>query len=484
MKQFFKNYFSRDTIISYFLLLGVMALLYQIPTGNPAFEPIEQMTNDFELSDFVFSQMQDENNQDVKDNIVLVNIGFLGRPELAQMINNINRYEPKVLGLDISFKKDKGDEVDKPLEEALSKVKNLVMVKELDVESFDPKKNEFTKAGGSHPKFTKNAIGAYANFYSNDDDGFRTVRKVSSKEMLNGKPIYPLGVQLAKVFAPKKVDKFLARENDVEIINYIGNSEKFTTLDVEQVFDPYANFELFEALKEEVGNVMIGEDSGIDWAQHVFELSQSDPEQYMKTLDSLSTSKDFAEKPLFQQVIHDPELLYAFSAARKIHESLENSIKDKIVIMGYVKLPPSKPDLTDIFFTPKNERYVGKTYPDMYGAVIHANIVAMILRESYINEMSDWLSWTLSLILGYLSFAFFTYIYRYYDQWYDGVTKLAQIGASLIILFTIVQVFNHYNYKIDVTVGIFLIVLGGDFMEIYYSLIKNSVNKLFKSKKS
>lgn len=477
MKQILKDFFSRDTIISYFLLLGVMALLYHVPTGNPALEPVEQLTSDFELSDFVFSQMQDENNQDVKDNIVLVNIGYLGRPELAQMINNINQHNPKVLGLDISFKKDKGDEIDKPLEEALSKVKNLVMVNELREDSEDG----FSKADGSLPKFTKNATQAFANFFSDEDnDGFRTVRKLAPTAKLKGKEISAFSVQLAKVFAPKKVENFLARKNELETINYIGNIDKFTYLQTEQVYNPYANPELYQALKEEVGNIMIGEGSGIDWAQHVFELSQSDIEQYMNTVDSLSTSEDFAEKPLFQQVIHDPELLNAFSAARELHHSL-SILEGKIVIMGYV---PPKKDLDDIFFTPKNERYVGKTYPDMYGAVIHANIVAMILRESYINEMPDWLSWTLSLILGYLSFAFFTYIYRYYDQWYDGVTKLAQIGASLLILFTIVQVFNHYNYKIDVTVGIFLIVLGGDFMEIYYSLIKNSVNKLFKSKKS
>ena len=62
-------------------------------------------------------------------------------------------------------------------------------------------------------------------------------------------------------------------------------------------------------------------------------------------------------------------------------------IKDKIVLLGFMGINLNDKTFEDIFFTPLNERYAGKSFPDMYGVVIQANIISMILNKKYINTM-------------------------------------------------------------------------------------------------
>ncbi|MBK6915145.1 MAG: CHASE2 domain-containing protein [Ignavibacteriales bacterium] len=54
-------------------------------------------------------------------------------------------------------------------------------------------------------------------------------------------------------------------------------------------------------------------------------------------------------------------------------------MKDKIVLLGFMGLDLNTKTFEDIYFTPLNERYAGKSFPDMYGVVLHANIISMIL---------------------------------------------------------------------------------------------------------
>lgn len=152
-------------------------------------------------------------------------------------------------------------------------------------------------------------------------------------------------------------------------------------------------------------------------------------------------------------------------------------IKDKIVLMGYLGPELGTPTLDDVFFTPLNERYAGKTYPDMYGVVIHANIISMILHKSYIDYMSPWLSFVLAIVLCYLNIVLFYYIFKNYRKWYVAITKLTQLLEAIFILFLLVLFFYIFNYKIDITLSLLAILLLGDLLEIYEGFIKKMITK-------
>ena len=66
-----------------------------------AFDPVGQALKDCEMTDYVFSKMRED--PPVDERIVLVNIGTLTRREIAQEIQIINSYNPKIIAFDGFF---------------------------------------------------------------------------------------------------------------------------------------------------------------------------------------------------------------------------------------------------------------------------------------------------------------------------------------------------------------------------------------------
>jgi CHASE2 domain-containing sensor protein len=158
-------------------------------------------------------------------------------------------------------------------------------------------------------------------------------------------------------------------------------------------------------------------------------------------------------------------------------ESDISFIKDKIVLMGFMGLKLNDKTFEDIYFTPLNERYAGKAFPDMYGVVIHANIISMILNKKYIDIMPQWLSILLALVLSYISaFIIFNLKIKYKD-WFSAFTKIYILIISLLNLFVGVMVLHHFNYRINLTLALAVIVLTNTIVEIYQSYI----SKIFPS---
>ena len=65
-------------------------------------------------------------------------------------------------------------------------------------------------------------------------------------------------------------------------------------------------------------------------------------------------------------------------------------IEGRVVMFCYLgKYLGDRESLEDKFYTPLNKKYIGRAFPDMYGGVVHANAISMILNEDYIDAMSD-----------------------------------------------------------------------------------------------
>ncbi|HMP99796.1 MAG TPA: CHASE2 domain-containing protein, partial [Cyclobacteriaceae bacterium] len=131
----------------------------------------------------------------------------------------------------------------------------------------------------------------------------------------------------------------------------------------------------------------------------------------------------------------------------------------------------------DKFFTPLNKKYAGKTNPDMYGVVVHANVVSMIINEDYIDEIADWQETILAIVLCFLNIMFCVWVYRTFPEWYDGVTKLVQVIEFGILAFLMVMIFHWYSYKLDLTLSLAAVALVGDGYEVYAGVGKNLYRK-------
>jgi CHASE2 domain-containing sensor protein len=131
----------------------------------------------------------------------------------------------------------------------------------------------------------------------------------------------------------------------------------------------------------------------------------------------------------------------------------------------------------DKFYTPLNKKYAGRSNPDMFGVVIHANIVSMILNKDYIGKQSNFSALITALLVCFITVLVFTVIYKELPEWYDGLTKTLQLVIVFLIFTFNIIIFHWFNYKTSLTVAIIMVALAGDSLEVCYGLIKNVYRK-------
>lgn len=391
--------FWLDTIggtVFIFFIIGFMLNLFD---RLNFLDPVGDALSDMELTDIVFSRVREHPGADT--NIVIVNVGHLSRRGIAEQINILNSYEPKIIGIDFFLRSAMSAEDDSILADAFSKVENLVLVSRLA--DYNSQNNNFDTLETSHPMFAKHSVTGFANLITDaeNQERFKTCRSFTAREHLaDNSPINAFAVKIAEIYSPEKAASFLEREKENEVINYRGNI----------------------------------------W---------SETGEFANVFPSLDVDDVLNRK-------FEPEM-----------------IRDKIVLLGYAGASFGDTSWEDRFYTPLNMDYAGKTNPDMFGVVIHANIISMILNEDYINRMSDTAAIIWGVILCYLNVVWFSRIYHRLPRWYDGITKGVQVIEVFILFAIIIIVFYVFDYQLNLTLGIGAILLAGDSLEFYYGVIKN-----------
>ena len=442
----FKNFFHYDNLGASAL---VVALLLGL--GNLEFEalnPIGDAFADVEITDILFSHLgkNDEFRENIDgdvitdSNIVIVNVGGLDktRRDYAFMINAINMGGPKVIALDVFFEKMKRDTIgDFMLQKAFAMTDNLVLTSEM-VE-YNHENNSFDSLKRTLPFFNDLANNGYANMVTENEAGrgqFNVCRKFHTRSTYtkDSSNYASFPVKICELFDSNSVAMLNKRNKQEEHVNFVGNI--YT-------------------------HQMILPDS------YKFDRMQDWGKEHFLTFEHNTVVNTFFEQigqplPFPDYMPIDPEIF-----------------KDKIVLIGFVGNTLDIDNGEDKFFTPLNEKYVGKANKDMYGIVLHANIISTILRNNYIDVLPNVWKHIIGIFMVYFTFALFRPIYSDYKVWYDGVTKALGITISLIILFIIGIIFATFNYEIQFG-GLYFgcILLAGDFLEIYYGLIKNIGRKI------
>jgi len=404
------------TAFVFLAMWGIFGLT-QLKVFN-AFDSIGNALSDVELTDYVFSSLREDPNVDTT--VTLINIGNLTRREIAEELQIISKYKPRVIGMDSFFDCVTGlrDTVNCPqlidtlgnlmLSNAINEAGNVVLVtKVLQIDSLT---EEFDSLRRSDPMYRDYATGeGYASLPTDAafQDDVKTCRDFNPIIDVKGKSQYAFGVEMAMLYDSVKTKRFLTRENYYEVINYRGNVADY-----------------------------------------------------------------------FHQTNY-PQMFYTLDIEDVMNENfVEEVIKDKIVIFGFLGAKLGDPSWADKFYTPLNKKLAGKANPDMFGAVVHANIVSMILHEDYVNQMAQWQEVLMAVIICLLNVALFSLIHSKLSLWYDGITKLLQLIQLLLYSFLMVVIFHGYAFKLNVTLTLAAVALVGDVYEVYMSVIKNLFFKI------
>ena len=444
-----KNFFHYDNLGASTLVLALLLGL-----GNLEFEalnPIGDAFADVEITDVLFSHLgkNEELRSNIEkgdttvitdSNIVIVNVGGLDktRRDIAFMINAINMGGPKVVALDVFFESMKPDTIgDLMLQEAFAMTENLVLTTEML--NYNHENNSFDTLKTSNSFFNQHASNGYANMVTEDEAGrgqFNVCRKFHTRSIYtkDSSNYASFPVKICELFDSNSVNRIFKRNKVEEHINFVGNIETWNWM--------LPEFYKFDRMEE--------------WSKRHFMTYEHN------TVINTFFSQIDQPLPFPNYMAIDPSVF-----------------KDKIVLIGYVGNTLDIDTGEDKFFTPLNEKYVGKANKDMYGIVVHANIISTILRNNLINVLPNFWKHAIGLFLVYFTFALFRPIYSDYKVWYDGVTKALGISLSLLILYIIGIIFDNFNYEIQFG-GLYFgcILLAGDFLEIYYGLFKNLARKL------
>jgi hypothetical protein len=113
----------------------------------------------------------------------------------------------------------------------------------------------------------------------------------------------------------------------------------------------------------------------------------------------------------------------------------------------------------------------------MFGAVLHANIISMILDEDYVYTLSDLEQYIIAIILCYFNVVLFMWVYYHLPNWYDGITKLTQLFELLLIVGIIIYTYHWFNYVLELTLAMGVVAAVGDSLEVYNGVVKNMFTK-------
>ena len=402
------------TTLFVFFTLGGIVKITDLKIFS-AFDPLGQALEDMELTDIAFSQLRSDPSIDT--NIVVVNIGALPRRGVAEQIRILNKYKPKVIGIDSFFDCPLGlrDSINCPpmadvmgnalLANAIAEAQNVVLVTRVTqsdslfgagiIDRYDSLERSDEDIRG-------NAYEGYANLPTDADnqESFKACRTFIPRLLVAQDTLNAFSVEVAHVYDPEKTKRFLARNSEEEVINFRGN-----------ILDMYSV------------SSFAGRYYALDW----------------------------------YQVINE--------------EFFPSLITDKIVLMGYMGDDFSDTSWDDKFFTPLNKQYAGKANPDMYGLVVHANIISMILAEDYIEVMAKWMEWTIAIMVCFLNVALFWFIYKYSPDWFDGVSVILQLIQIVLLSFLMIYFFNWYSFKLNLTATLGALALVGTCFELYQTTV-------------
>lgn len=409
------------TIFVFVVMWGVYGLT-QLQLFN-AFDPLGKALGDMEITDLAFTKLRIETPP--KDSTVtLVNVGDLSRAEIAQQISFLSQFKPRVIGIDVRFVCENGTspEACPPAYDTLSNLMlggaiaqagNVVLASKVAqtdslVAVHGLNIDLYDSIIHSHELVRASAIEAYANLDTNADD------QADLKECRRVWPTITLtdGTRL------------LAFSTQIAMLYDSVRTQRF----------------LDRGLKSEVIN-----------------YRGNGPDPHGASAEQYRTVYNFID---WDQVLDTSQY------------KTEEFITDKIVLLGFMGSNIFDTSWEDKFFTPLNENFAGRSRPDMYGLVVHANIISMILNGNYVNEMATWQKFVLAFLVVYFNMALFWMINRRLPLWFDGLALLVQLTQIVLLTVLMMYMFKWFDFKLDLTIALLGIALSGTCFEMYFNLFK------------
>lgn len=419
MKKFFVDYLIATVFV--FVVMWGLYKISQFDIFN-VFDPIGKALDDMEITDITFSRLRLE-VPPVDENVTIVNIGNLSRAEVAEQIRMISLLKPRVIGIDSFFncREGKTDSLNCPL--AYDTLSNLLLA------------NAIAEAGNvvlvTKLLQTNSLVEKYG-----DIDKYDSLERTDPMILGNAYE----GYANLETDAEHQEDLKTCRRFNPRIVMEDGAEQLAFTVRVAMLFD---------SVKAKKFLTRNNYSEVINYRGNVPDVYQASAPEFANRYTYLDWYQPFDTTSFLPSVI-----------------------KDRIVLLGFMGADMTDTSWDDKFITPLNKQFAGKTRPDMYGVVVHANILSMILEEDFIDEITDVQEFVLAFIVCFLNVALFGFINRKLPLWFDGLSVILQLLQIVLFTFIMMYALKWFSFKLNLTLTLLSIALVGTCFEIYANFVK------------
>lgn len=375
-----RKHLIKDSIWATAGVFLVMALFAYFPFNLKILDPLKHGLKDFEFSDIYYSKIKTKAQVDT--NIIIVNIGYNNRRDLAKQLALIKQQKPAVIGMDVLLRSQKEPWADSLLEAEINATPNLVMGSMINWREGDEHHSVLDTTALNIKNKTWGFINLVAPYQEAPIRKFIPFYQATKKDQRKE----GFAAAIVRQYNPAAYEKLEKRGKKDELINYSRRIEQYTIVDVAEFENPEANFSF---------------------------------------------------------------------------------MKGKIVLMGFLGPDVKTAVMEDNRFTPMNKKFSGKSFPDMFGVVIHANIISMMLAGDYVKEVPWWLSTLIAFIICYIHVYFFTRFYVRHHKFFHLVTKIIQLLTFTLMVYASFMLMSFFGLKLEMGAILASIALSVDVLYFY-----------------
>ena len=223
-----------DALRINFLTFITFFFFWAIIDSIDLFNPMDEFIDNFDFTDLYYGEFIND-QMPTDTNVFIVNIGDLDRRGIADLIFDLQTYNPAVIGVDAVFAERRGMD-DFYLLQALNSGDNIVL-------------------GGFGEMDGDNAVGIQKSdpFFGEKPVGHlemisdpKTVREFDKFIKFNDTIVNAFSLEIISKYDKDAFLEFAKRKNQTELINYRGGKMPFIIFDYEEISDSNSNLSIIE----------------------------------------------------------------------------------------------------------------------------------------------------------------------------------------------------------------------------------------------
>lgn len=233
-KKIKKHIVFWDALVINILTFITFVFFWAIIDSIDLFNPFDEFIDNFDFTDLYYSEfINDEMPTDT--NIFIVNIGNLDRRGIADLVFDIQKHKPAVIGIDAVFAERRGMD-DFYLQQALNTDDNIVLG------GFGIYENDKAKGIESTDEFFGNHPLGHLEMQADP----KTVREFDKFIKFGDTIINSFAMEIVSQYDKQLFLDFAKRREQCELINYRGGRMPFIIFDYEEISDSNANLSILE----------------------------------------------------------------------------------------------------------------------------------------------------------------------------------------------------------------------------------------------